>query len=119
MRGGTATPICERPSRDPVATARPVTMYSALVPHVRRLLQEHDASITFVDVGARNGSLELAAICDVVDAYGFEPNPDEYEKLLSGKTDASRIGAVAPPFRSLRYLPYAVSDTNGTAQFHV
>jgi FkbM family methyltransferase len=94
-------------------------MYPALAPHVRRLLERADATVTFVDVGARNGVLELGSIANFVVAYGFEPNLPEYEKLLSGETDASLIGVRPPPYRELTYFPYALADTDGERPFYI
>ncbi len=63
-------------------------MYSAFRDDARRLLAGRNAAITFVDVGSRNGILELAGIANFVKAYGFEPNAVEYDKLVAGDTDA-------------------------------
>lgn len=94
-------------------------MYKAFIPHVRRLIDERDLMFTFVDVGSRNGILELGDLAAYTIAYGFEPNPEEYKKLISGDTDASKVGIVAPAFRELTYLPYAISDKCGMGQLYV
>ncbi len=94
-------------------------MYGPFVPHARRLLRDHGVGLTLVDVGARNGITELAAVAPFVDAYGFEPNPEEYEKLVAGTTDASVVGQVTPPYRSIRYSPLAVGAVPGRARFFV
>ena len=39
-----------------------------------------------VDVGARNGPIELAGLKDLTAVYGFEPSAREFEKL-SSKTE--------------------------------
>lgn len=89
-------------------------------PHALRLLEQHDIRITFVDVGSRNGVLEIGDLARFVDAYGFEPNPAEYEKLVSGKTDLFlKLGMSSPPYRTLRYFPYAVADFCGRHEFYV
>jgi FkbM family methyltransferase len=94
-------------------------MYPPLIEGTRRLLEHADADITFVDVGARNGVIELRAFPDRVDAYGFEPNPDEFAKLESGATDAAVIGVHPPAYRSLRHFPYAIADVDGRAPLYV
>jgi hypothetical protein len=56
-------------------------------------LDTADGDLHFVDVGARNGSYllpaEYAARACIT---GFEPNQDEYEKLVAGKTSAQAAG---------------------------
>lgn len=94
-------------------------MYPPFVPHSRRLLKENDVTIEFVDIGSRNGIIELVSIAEFVNAYGFEPNPDEYEKLVSGKTDAAKFGIKSPKYRSINYSAYAISDKNGVQPFYV
>lgn len=94
-------------------------MYPVFLPHVHRLIQERNLSFTFVDVGSRNGLLELGDLASYVVAYGFEPNPEEYEKLVSGDTDASQVGATTPPFQKLTYLPYALGDRCGAHTLYI
>jgi FkbM family methyltransferase len=94
-------------------------MYPALLPHLRRVLADAGTTITFVDVGARNGVLDLASVADFTVAYGFEPNPAEFEKLERGTTDAAQIGIRPPPYRSLRHFPYALADVDGELPFYV
>jgi FkbM family methyltransferase len=94
-------------------------VYPDFVAHARRLLRDRGVSLQFIDVGSRNGVIELAALAEFVDAYGFEPNPDEYRKLMAGTTDASIVGQVSPPYRSLRFSPLAVGDAPGHTRFFV
>ena len=94
-------------------------VYAPLVPGIRRQLDAADAVLTFVDVGARNGVIELGGFPDRVDAYGFEPNPAEFEKLVTGNTDAALIGIRPPSYRSLQYFPYAIADRDGQAELFV
>lgn len=94
-------------------------MYQPFILYAHRLLRDRDETITFVDVGSRNGVLELASLAEFVHAFGFEPNPDEYKKLVSGKTDASRFGIHSPRFRSLSYAPYALADESGKKSLYV
>jgi len=83
---------------------------------VHQLLRKRAVALTLVDVGARNGVFELADVAEFVDAYGFEPNPAEYAKLLSGDTDA---GVPTPPYRSLAYYPLAMGSNPGRSSFYV
>lgn len=94
-------------------------MFAALAGPTRRLLAERDVSLTLVDVGARNGVIALAALAPFTDAYGFEPNPREFEKLETGETGSKLIGIEPPPYRSLRHFPYALSDRDGTATLYI
>jgi len=68
----------------------------------------------FVDVGARNGSYllpaEYAARACIT---GFEPNQEEYEKLIAGKTSAQAAGMLEHPFRRRRYHPSALWSEPG------
>lgn len=94
-------------------------MYPPFIQHSKKLLKENDISFVFIDVGSRNGVLELGSIAEFIDAFGFEPNPTEYQKLITGKTDAQRHGIVSPSYRSLKYFPYALGKTNSRELFHI
>lgn len=84
-----------------------------------KLLREHDVTLNLVDIGSRNGVLQIPDLAPFTDAYGFEPNPEEYDKLITGETDAAKFGIISPPYRSLRYYPYAISNTIGKRDFYV
>ena len=64
--------------------------------------------ISCLDIGCRDGiESDLWPIAFAVDAIGFEPNLDEFERL-------SRQAAEAPgPWHSLRYVHAALSGTGG------
>ncbi len=94
-------------------------MNRLFLPHCRKLLDSLSESLIYVDVGARNGMFELAAIAPYVKAYGFEPNPEEYEKLKSGDTDVSWLGVPAPKYAETHYSPYAVGNANGTQKIYI
>ncbi len=94
-------------------------MYKPFLTNAHALLSASDVTVTFVDVGSRNGIIELASISKFVDAYGFEPNPVEYEKLVHGTTDASKFGIHSPKYRSLTYSPCALADTAGRRPFYI
>jgi len=69
--------------------------------------------LEFVDVGARNGSFILppsyAAHARIT---GFEPNPEEYRKLVERRTDSMRAGAKEPGFKDRRYFPNGAWSEN-------
>jgi hypothetical protein len=44
-------------------------------------------NINVVDVGARNGMTLLGDFSQYCNLFGFEPNPQEYEKLITNTTD--------------------------------
>jgi FkbM family methyltransferase len=95
-------------------------MIARFLPYALQLLERKSLMLTFVDVGSRNGVLELADLAPFVEAYGFEPNPGEYQKLVTGNTDAARIDGVRPPpYRKLAYFPFALSDSSGVKDFFV
>ena len=76
-------------------------------------LDKAGGRLEFVDVGARNGSFLLPACYAARSRItGFEPNRVEYDKLLSGRTDAAAFGLREPLFKERRYLPYAVWSEN-------
>lgn len=95
-------------------------MLKRILPKVRRILTERNLTLTFVDIGSRNGVLELGDLADFIEAYGFEPNPEEYDKLISGQTDLVKVGGMSSPkYRRLSYQPYAIGDRNGTTDFYI
>ena len=84
-----------------------------------RLLRERAQTLVLVDVGARNGPRHLEDLAEDVDVYAFEPNPEEYKKLVEGTTDAAKLGMPQSPYKSVRYFPYALGNVDGQADFHV
>ena len=63
------------------------------------------STVRAVDVGSRGGfDQELLPIAWLVEAVGFEPDPDELGRLL-------RSGC--GPWRSVRHLPYAIARDRG------
>ena len=49
-------------------------------------------NINVVDVGARNGMTLLGDFSKYCNLFGFEPNPQEYEKLITNTTDRQLRG---------------------------
>lgn len=95
-------------------------MLKSILQDVSRLLEQRKLTLSFVDIGSRNGVLELRDLARFIDAYGFEPNPDEYDKLITGETDGFKLYGTKPPnYRSLTYQPYAISNKDGEHEFYV
>lgn len=95
-------------------------MFEVFEGHVGRLLADADAYVTYVDVGARGGVWEFKSFPERVDVVGFEANPDAYAELAEGRTWWQLHGGVAmSPYRSVRWLPYALGDRDGTARLNV
>ena len=61
-------------------------------------------------------SFELPDVAEFVAAYGFEPNSEEFGKLVNDATD---LGRSSPPYRSLEYLPTALGRERGTSRFYI
>jgi FkbM family methyltransferase len=72
------------------------------------------SEIVLVDGGARSGVSELERLAPHVAAFGFEPNPDEYEKLSSGLFALNGV-----TYRRLVYSPLALLAQPGEATLHV
>lgn len=73
-----------------------------------------------IDVGARNGMHETV----IPNSYashsviiGFEPNPEEYEKLIAHKTDAQQVGAPMSRFKREEYFQCALWDKRSSGRF--
>ena len=79
-----------------------------------------DVIINLFDVGARNGILHLSELAEIVDAFGFEPNPVEFQKLINGATDLKTSGGIeSPSYRRIQYFELALCDQIGTTDFYV
>lgn len=88
-------------------------MYKIFLPHLRRLMNKSEIMLTLVDLGSRGGIVHLAELAERVDAYGFEPNPEQLESILSGK-----FGKL-PTYHSINYSPFAVHSKCGLHTFYV
>jgi FkbM family methyltransferase len=83
-------------------------------------LIRNSAELLTIDIGARNGMQLLpSTYCANSSFIGFEPNPEEYQKLITKNTDAHKIGAHIPAFLNQKYYPYAVWDINGNHDFYI
>lgn len=85
-----------------------------------------DGGITplVVDAGARNGMFLLPDdYARRATLVGFEPNSDEYKKLVDGRTDAQEVlreaGHGFPKFRQERYFDCALWDREETRQLFI
>jgi FkbM family methyltransferase len=78
--------------------------YSKLINHL------NDKEINVVDVGVRNGMSLLGDLSKFSNLYGFEANPDEYQKLLNNKTDLQQSGGVLPFFKKTNYFCKAITN---------
>jgi FkbM family methyltransferase len=69
-----------------------------------------DAPVQILDVGARGGLHQRwTPFADVLDAVGFEPDPDEFRRLSSAPPSGGRR----------RFLPYALGGAHERLNFHV
>jgi FkbM family methyltransferase len=75
---------------------------------------------TIIDVGARNGFFLLPPSYTSRSAMlGFEPNREEYDKLVTGTTDAQKFFGWNTPFKETRFHPYAVWHEDGEFDFYI
>ena len=78
-------------------------------------------NINVVDVGARNGMTLLGDYSQYCNYYGFEPNPEEYKKLITDRTDRqlSKKGLI-PKFKKSKYFCKAISnEINDLVDFYI
>ncbi len=95
-------------------------MNKVLKDEVKSLLAQENIDIHVIDAGARNGTMEVPGLAQWVSAYGFEPNPEEFQKLVSGKTDLFVMyGVKAPPYKKLEYVQEALSEVTGKLEFYL
>jgi FkbM family methyltransferase len=79
-----------------------------------------DDDIVLVDIGSRNGILEMPELRDRIQAYGFEPCQQEYDKLINNTTDAEKISPRSRVhYKEERYLPYAITASCGECTLYV
>ena len=73
-----------------------------------RVMADHPMAC--LDVGARGGfEKDLEPIAFAVDAYGFEPERDAFDRLQDN----------SGPWRSLRFADYGLSKDGGTQTLHI
>ena len=70
-----------------------------------------DYPLTYVDIGVRNGfQRDLSPLAFSTHVVGFEPEPNEFERI-KGLSDGA--------WASRRVLPHAISPDGGSARLHV
>lgn len=85
-----------------------------------RPLKVAGINLTIVDVGARNGMFLIPpSYATQSNFIGFEPNPEEYNKLVTRNTDAIRLGHSMPYFKSEKYYDCALWNKDGTYPFYI
>jgi FkbM family methyltransferase len=95
-------------------------MIKKLKPYCTKAVESQKLQFTFIDVGSRNGVLELASFAPYTDVYGFEPNAEEYKKLVSGTSDLElKFGVKSPHYKSLKYSPVALGNREGKTDFFI
>lgn len=50
---------------------------------------------------------------------GFEPNQEEWQKLVARDTDSRKVGGHLPTFRSEEYHPYAACRSRESRTFYI
>lgn len=75
--------------------------------------------LTLVDAGARNGLQLSPALAQNARLIGFEPNPEEYEKLVAHTTDAERLGLPVPKFKKEEFHNCALWKTEEMRPFYI
>ena len=79
-----------------------------------------DSPLIVLDGGARNGTFETPNLAPYTHVYGFEPNNEEYQKLLTGKTDLYKAcGEKTPKYAKVIWCPAALADTDGRRTLHI
>lgn len=81
----------------------------------------NDLGITpiIVDVGARNGMIMPSSYAKHANFIGFEPNTDEYRKLVAHNTDAQQAGVPMARFGNEQYYNCALWNRNMPRTFYV
>jgi len=70
-------------------------------------------TIKCLDIGAREGiTPDLLPLAPAVEAYGFEPDPDECARLNQ------RFQAAPTPWRRVTFLPVALAGGGGERTLH-
>lgn len=92
----------------------------SFAPALARLVERIGGRVTLLDIGSRNGIGVFAHLAEHTHAYGFEPNPEEYRRLVSRTTDFDKLaGKPRSPYAKLSYFPTAVAGHSGEATLHV
>jgi FkbM family methyltransferase len=82
-------------------------------------LKEHGGPIQVVDAGARNGMAISPTLARNAKFIAFEPNPEEYEKLVAHRTDAEVLHSPVARFAQEEYHNCALWDREETRSFYI
>lgn len=73
-----------------------------------------------IDVGARNHMYDLPEVyANQLNYIGFEPNEEEYDKLIIHSTDAERAGVYIPRWKSEKFYSYALWSDDKPRPFYL
>ena len=67
--------------------------------------------LTLFDVGAKGGAIELPKLAPYSKCFAFEPNPDEFNKLIHSSRHAN--------YAQLAHFEVALHDKTGTAELNI
>ena len=85
-------------------------------------VRDKSIELKVVDVGARNGMHEgviSRSYSKESTLVGFEPNPDEYNKLVTQTTDAEKVGAQMSRFKNEKYFNCALWSNDEKRPFYI
>jgi FkbM family methyltransferase len=82
-------------------------------------LAAQGGELTVVDAGARNGMVISPAFARHAKIIGFEPNPEEYEKLAAHRTDAGVVGVPIARFAHEEYHNCALWSREEERPFYI
>ncbi|MEZ5618804.1 MAG: FkbM family methyltransferase [Rhodocyclaceae bacterium] len=82
-------------------------------------LDSKNSELVVVDVGARNGMLLSPSLAKRSRLIGFEPNPEEYRKLIAHTTDAERCGEAVAHFKEEEYHNCALWNKEELRPFYI
>lgn len=87
-------------------------MLAALLGPTLRLFKSRDLTLTVIDAGCRGGVGALWKVAPFVEAWGFEPHPDEFARL-----DSDQLRAKRPNYRRLEHSAAALTNHVGHQTF--
>ena len=83
------------------------------------MLSKTGGDVLIVDVGARNSMEWPAELVPQTRFVGFEPNQEEYEKLVAHSTDAQNLGITVKKFGTEEFHNCAVWSTATEKPFYI
>lgn len=72
------------------------------------------SDLIVIDGGCRGGTRELVRLAKYISAYGFEPNPTEYNKIVQNPFTLQ-----LPQYNRVSYLPFALMERSGEAVLNI